>query len=73
MNAGFTADELQKSKESWLQGEQTALGMDAQLNYILLDYLEKNKNLKEYKIFQEKIKNVSLLPGSIVSADAAGH
>lgn len=61
MNAGFTADELQKSKESWLQGEQTALGMDAQLNYILLDYLEKNKNLKEYKIFQEKIKNVSLL------------
>ena len=37
------------------------LGVDAQLNYILLDYLEKNKNLKEYKIFQEKIKNVSLL------------
>ncbi len=61
INVGFTADELQKSKESWLQGEQTALGMDAQLNYILLDYLEKNKNLKEYKIFQEKIKNVSLL------------
>lgn len=60
INAGFTDDELKKSKESWLQGEQTALGMDQSLSYTLLDYLDKNKSLKEYKVFQDKIKAVSL-------------
>lgn len=60
INNGFTADELQKSKESWLQGQQTILGLDAQLNYLFSDYLNKNKKLNEYKIRQDKIKSVTL-------------
>jgi zinc protease len=57
---GFTLDELQKSKESWLQGEKTNLGSDGYVSYLLLDYLDNNINIKDYKTRQEQIKNVSL-------------
>lgn len=60
IDKGFTEDELQKSKVSWLQGEQTQLGMDNYLAFLLKDYLENNKDLKEKKDFQEKIKSLSL-------------
>lgn len=57
---GFTQDELSKSKASWLQGEQTILGMDNAVASTLSDYMQHKKDLKEYQQFQNKINALTL-------------
>ena len=57
---GFTKDELEKSKNSWLEGNRTSLGDNGYLAGLIRYYMRDEKSLEEFTNFENKIKNLSL-------------
>ncbi len=60
IKGGFTADELSKSKNSWIEQNKTTLGSNENLAGILNFYMLTERDLTEYTKFQEKIDALSL-------------
>jgi zinc protease len=60
ITGGFTKDELEKSKNAWLEGNKTMLGMNDFLARQLRWYMRDNRDLSDFTEFESKIKSVSL-------------
>lgn len=60
ITAGFTKDELEKSKNAWLEGNKTMLGMNDFLAQQLRWYIRDGRDLQEFTDFENKIKGLSL-------------
>ncbi len=60
ITAGFTKDELEKSKNAWLEGNKTMLGMNDYLAQQLRWYIRDGRDLAEFTDFENKIKGLSL-------------
>jgi zinc protease len=59
-NAGFTKDELEKSKTSWLEQNKSSLGMNDFLANQLRRYIRDGRSLDEFTNFENKVKGLSL-------------
>ncbi len=60
INGGFTKDELDKSKNAWLEGNKTNLGDNRFLANQLRWYMRDGRDLDDFSFFETKIKGVSL-------------
>ncbi|MEO6611527.1 MAG: pitrilysin family protein [Chitinophagaceae bacterium] len=60
INGGFTKDELSKSVNSFLEQDKTTLGSNNNLANILRAYLVNDRDLNEFTMFEDKVKNLSL-------------
>ncbi|MGQ0739100.1 MAG: M16 family metallopeptidase [Bacteroidota bacterium] len=60
IKGGFTKDELDKSKNAWLEGNKTSLGMNDFLARQLRWYMRDERDLTDFTGFENKIKSVSL-------------
>jgi zinc protease len=60
ITGGFTKDELEKSKNAWLEGNKTNLGDNRFLANQLRRYIRDNRDLDDFTFFENKIKGVSL-------------
>ncbi len=57
---GFTKDELEKSKSSWLEGNRTQLGDNGTLASLLRFYMRDDKELNYFTDFEAKVKALTL-------------
>lgn len=57
---GFTQDELDKSRESWMQQFKSQLGTNDYLASILRSYLSDNRDLSQMTAFENKLKALDL-------------
>jgi zinc protease len=60
ISGGFTKDELEKSKNAWLEGNKTMLGMNDFLARQLRWYIRDNRDLTDFTDFESRIKSLSL-------------
>lgn len=60
ISGGFTKDELEKSKNAWLEGNKTNLGDNRFLANQLRWYMRDGRDLDDFTLFENKIKSVSL-------------
>jgi zinc protease len=60
ITGGFTKDELEKSKNAWLEGNKTMLGMNDFLARQLRWYIRDNRDLADFTDFESRIKSLSL-------------
>jgi zinc protease len=60
LKGGFTKDELDKSKNAWLEGNKTSLGMNDFLARQLRWYMRDDRDLIDFTDFENKIRSVSL-------------
>ncbi len=60
ITGGFTKDELEKSKNAWLEGNKTMLGMNDFLARQLRWYIRDSRDLSDFTDFESKIKSLSL-------------
>ena len=60
INGGFTKDELEKSKNAWLEGNKTNLGDNRFLANQLRWYMRDDRDLDDFTLFENKIRSVSL-------------
>jgi len=60
IKSGFTADELSKSKGSWIEQNKTTLGSNENLASIINFYIATERDLSEYTRFQDKINALTL-------------
>ena len=60
MQAGFTKDELEKAKSSWLEGNRTQLGDNGTLAGLIRFYMRDEKDLNYFTDFEAKVKALTL-------------
>ena len=60
ITGGFTKDELDKSKNAWLEGNKTNLGDNRFLANQIRWYMRDNRDLDDFSFFETRIKGVSL-------------
>lgn len=60
LEKGFTKDELEKAKVSWMQQQNSMLGMDNSLASLFSSYLSNNRDLKDRKAFQAKVNALTV-------------
>ncbi|HUR65717.1 MAG TPA: pitrilysin family protein [Chitinophagaceae bacterium] len=60
IKVGFTKDELEKSKNAWLEGNRTSLGMNDFLARQLRWYIRDNRDISDFTDYENKVKAVSL-------------
>jgi len=59
-STGFTKDELEKSKNSWLEQNKSSLGMNSFLANQLRWYMRDGRSLDDFTNFENKVKGLSL-------------
>ena len=57
---GFTKDELEKSKSSWLEGNRTQLGDNGTLAGLIRFYMRDDKELNYFTDFETKVKSLTI-------------
>ncbi|HNL85047.1 MAG TPA: pitrilysin family protein [Chitinophagales bacterium] len=60
LDKGFTKDELEKAKIAWMQLQNSRLGTDNSLKSLFMGYLDVNRDLKDRKVFQDKVKALTI-------------
>lgn len=60
LTGGFTKDELEKSKNAWLEGNRTSLGMNDFLARQIRWYIRDGRDLTEFTDFETKVKGLTL-------------
>lgn len=56
VSGGFTKDELEKSKNAWLEGNKTMLGMNDVLARQIRWYIRDGRDLTDFTDFENKVK-----------------
>ncbi len=60
ISGGFTKDEFEKSRTSWLQQNKTRLGMNNWLASHLRSYMQDDRSLEDFTGFENKVKALNL-------------
>lgn len=60
ISGGFTKDELEKSKNAWLEGNKTSLGMNDFLARQLRWYIRDARDLTDFTNFENKVKALTV-------------
>jgi zinc protease len=60
IKGGYTADELKKSVNSWMEQGRTSLGSNENLAGIIRAFLMNDRDLNDYTLFEDKVQALTL-------------
>lgn len=60
LEKGFTNEEFDNSLKAWIQQRKIMLGLDNSLAWMLRNYLEQGKTMKEYQEYENKVTTLTL-------------